>query len=148
FFALNVGGTQKSQNNFSPVIPRTWDDEALADFQLPLAEASASGVFVTSDYYYKIPVAPVYKNYPVYAPGKEPPGYLERLKMQEPQTIFDIAKLKTEKDWIAAGEVIFDLPVSFNGTVSVADVRNPDWYGKVRPHIAKDGTLPYYKVPS
>ena len=31
------GEAQKSENNFSPVIPRTWDEEALALVELPLA---------------------------------------------------------------------------------------------------------------
>ncbi|MBK9706135.1 MAG: hypothetical protein IPO77_03755 [Acidobacteria bacterium] len=49
----------------------------------------------------------IYKSYPIYAPGKEPPGYLEWLKKQEPQIIFDAGKLKTEADWIKAGEIVF-----------------------------------------
>src|SRR5574341_1722029 len=141
----NRGQEQKSSANYSPTIPRTWDEEALAAFQLPLAVASASPVFVTSEYYYSIPVAPVYKNYPVYAPGKEPPGYLEWLKRQEPQFVFDATKLKTGRDWIKAGELIFDLSTNFNGTVTVADVRNPEWHEKVRPGVARDGTLPYFR---
>src|SRR6185436_14831681 len=115
--AIFNGRGQAQESSASPTIPKTWDEDALANFQLPLAEASASPVFVTSEYYYRIPVAPAYKNYPVYVPGKEPPGYLEWLKRQEPQNVFDAAKLKTERDWILAGELIFDLPISFNGTV-------------------------------
>ena len=41
-------------------------------------------------------VRPVYKTYPIYAPGKEPADYLEWLKQQEPEIVFDAAKLKTE----------------------------------------------------
>jgi hypothetical protein len=55
-------------------IPRTWDDQAVASLQLPLAVASASPVQIPSRYYYGIPVRPIYKSYAVYHPGKEPPG--------------------------------------------------------------------------
>src|SRR3974390_2843202 len=65
---------------FTPSIPRTWDDQAMADLEVPLADPSASPKHVSAEYYYKIPVRPIYKNYPVYAPGHEPPGYLEWLQ--------------------------------------------------------------------
>src|SRR5262245_57011307 len=107
-----IGRAQKSGTSSTPAIPKTWDDTALAAYQFPLAVASAPPFFVSSEYYYSIPVALVYKNYPVYEPGKEPPGYVDWLKHQEPQVVFDAAKLKTERDWIKAGEVIFDLPLT------------------------------------
>src|SRR5262245_2572454 len=90
----------QAQSSSVPVIPKTWDDRALARFEVPLAEANASPVPVSADYYYRMAVRPIYKSYPVYAPGKEPPGYIERLKQQEPEIVFDPAKLKTEADWI------------------------------------------------
>jgi hypothetical protein len=59
---------------------------------------------VRPEYYYKIPVRKIYKSYPVYAPGKAPANYLEKLRHLDPEIIFDSSKLKTEKDWIHAGE--------------------------------------------
>ena len=29
---------------------------------------------MTRDFYYKMPIRPIYKSYPVYAPGREPWG--------------------------------------------------------------------------
>ena len=82
-------------------IPRTWDEQALATLEVPLAEASASPVPVSADYYYRIPVRPIYKTYPVYHPGKEPSRYFERLKDLDPEVIsFDVSTLRTETDWI------------------------------------------------
>src|ERR1700730_5928902 len=56
---------------------------------VPLTDASASPRQVSADYYYRIPVRAIYKNYPVYAPGHEPPGYLDWLRKQEPVIVWD-----------------------------------------------------------
>ena len=70
-------------------------DEQMAALELPLADPSVSPKHVPADYYYRIPVRPIYKSYPVYAPGKEPQGYREWLKKQQPETVFDVSRLKT-----------------------------------------------------
>src|SRR4029450_12315334 len=54
------------QENPPAQIPRTWDDQAIATLQAPLCDASSSPVPVSADYYYRIPVRPIYKIYPVY----------------------------------------------------------------------------------
>jgi hypothetical protein len=77
-------------SRFTPVIPRVWDDAEMAALQLPLVDANASPKQIASDYYYRIPMRTIYKNYPVYAPGKESAGYLEWLKQQEPESAFDV----------------------------------------------------------
>ena len=56
---------QNGQENPRPQIPKTWDDQAITTLQVPLAAASASPVPVSADYYYRIPVRPIYKTYPV-----------------------------------------------------------------------------------
>lgn len=125
--------------------PKTWDDEALAALEVPLANPVGSPKHVPADYYYRIPVRPIYKSYPVYAPGHEPPGYLEWLKQQEPVIVWDDGahkpQLETEADWIKAGELVFDAPISYNFLATVAEVRDPTWYEKTRALVAKDGTL-------
>src|SRR5271165_2847378 len=60
-------------------VPRAWDDPAIATVEVPLANPVGSPKHISSDYYYKIPVRPIYKSYPVYAPGHEPAGYMEWL---------------------------------------------------------------------
>ena len=123
-----------------PAIPRTWEDEAVDSAELPLIIESSSPVYVRSQYYYSIPERPIYETYPVYAPGKEPPGYMEGLINQEPVVVFDASKLKTEEDWIKAGETVFDMPVFIQ---PITDVGNPVWYEKTGMPIAKDGTIPF-----
>ena len=141
--------TQKSENNFSPVIPRTWNEEALASVELPLASTGVPSEHVPRDYYYRMPVRPIYKSYPIYAPGKEPRGYFERLKQLEPEIVFDPARLETEADWIKAGELIFDAATGYDSdpgaVVTLADVRNPSWYTKLRVPLTRDGVMPYQR---
>jgi hypothetical protein len=71
-----------------PTIPRTWDDDEIARHEVPLADPTGSPKHVSSGYYYKIPVRPIYKGYPVYAAGREPAGYLDRLKQEEPVIVW------------------------------------------------------------
>ena len=134
---------------FSPTIPKTWDDQSMAILEVPLANPIGSPKHVSADYYYRIPVRPIYKSYPVYAPGHEPPVYMDSLKQREPVVVWDDKghgpSLKTEVDWIKAGEIVFDAPVGLNvqGDVTLAEVREPAWYRKIATPVAKDGTMPF-----
>jgi hypothetical protein len=65
-----------SETSFRPAVPRTWEDQAMAALEVPLANPIGSPKHVPTDYYYRIPVRPIYKSYPVYAPRHEPPGYM------------------------------------------------------------------------
>lgn len=111
--------------------------------ELPLADPAASPKHISADYYYRIPVRPIYKTYPIYAPAKEPAGYLARLSKLEPQMIFDPSKLITEMDWIAAGGLVFDAPIEFvsSGTL-FSEVRDPLWYQKNGVRTTRDGIFP------
>ena len=114
---------------FDPEIPRTWDSAAIHDFELPLADPKGSPVPISEKYYYSLPERVVYKSYPIYHPDHEPEGYQEWLRQQEPQVVFDPANLKTEADWIAAGEMLFDHPIdTFGAIVSNEAVRDSAFY--------------------
>jgi cytochrome c553 len=93
---------------FRPNIPRAWDDGEVEAFQVPLAQRDRSPRFLNSREYYGLKVRPIYRTYPVYAPGREPAGYMEGLKQKEPEIVFDPSRLRTKQDWINAGEVVFD----------------------------------------
>jgi hypothetical protein len=133
----------------APAIPKTWDDEAIATLEVPLANPVGSPKHVSADYYYRIPVPPIYKSYPVYAPGHEPASYMDSLKQQEPVIVWDDAghapPLKTEADWIKAGEIVFDAPTDFDRFITVAESRDPDWYKQIGTPVAKDGTIPFVR---
>lgn len=128
---------QKSVNNAPRTIPKTWDAQALADVEVPLADPSHSPKHISVDNYYRIPVRPIYRSYPRYHPDKEPSGYREWLRQQEPAILWDDGahrpKLVTEEDWIKAGEVVFNAPILFTPQTSTPEER--------RAFIAKTGDL-------
>jgi len=142
---LTSGRANEVTPTFSPTIPKVWDDAEMLTLQVPLANYAASPKQISADYYYRIPVRTIYKNYPVYAPGKEPAGYLEWLKQQEPVSAFEPTSLKTETDWTNAGELVFDSPISYENPVRTADVRDPKWYENLNIPETKDGTLPWFR---
>ena len=140
------GSAQKSTDNWKADIPKTWVDTEMAALEVPLATPSASPLYVPAEFYYRIPVMTIYKNYPVYAPGKEPPGYIDWLKQQEPEVAFDAAKLKSKEDWIKAGEMVFDAPLGTGTILSKPDelyVRDPAWYQATGTLVNRDGVMPY-----
>jgi hypothetical protein len=140
---------QEPRQTFHPIIPKTWVDDDMTSLEVPLANPVGSPKHITADYYYRIPVRPIYKQYPVYAPGHEPPGYIERLGQLEPQIVWDDAghrpALETEADWVKAGEIVFDAhlgPGAILGTVT--DLRDPAWYKSTGAPVTREGVLPFY----
>jgi len=115
-------------------VPKTWNDQVLATLEVPSPEPRYTPVHVGSDYYYRIPVRPIFRTYPRYRPGKEPPGYMEWLRGREPEIVFDPSKLKSEEDWIRAGELVFHYPVdlspSLPGIQDDVVTRSGDLFGK------------------
>ena len=142
---IGGGSAQETIGGANKPIPKTWDDEALASLDVPLADHGVKLKHADASFYYQIPARTIQKSYPVYAPGKEPPGYIEWLKQQDPQVAFDASKLETDEDWIKAGEVVFDTPISRNALGPVEDVRDPAWYQKLSIPVAKDGTVPFLR---
>lgn len=138
--------TPDSKGKWLPTIPKTWDDEAMRSLAIPLAHPEVSPKYISSDYYYRMPVRPIYRSYPVYHPSKEPAEYMNRLKGQEPQIIFDAAQLKTEQDWIKAGEMVFDAAIEFVSSGQLfSGVRDIAWYEKNQVPTTKDGILPFMR---
>ena len=85
-----------------------------------------------------------YKSYPVYHPDREPAGYMEWLRKQEPAIAFDPSTLKTREDWVKAGEMVFNAPTSHNPVFfSAENLRDPSFYKKAGMPVAKDGTIPF-----
>ena len=145
---LGVGVAQERPNG-TVVIPRTWDDAEIARHEVPLAVAAASPKHVSADYYYRIPVRPIYKSYPVYAHGREPAGYVDWLKTQEPVVLWDgtatAPRLETDADWIRAGELVFDAPLVMDVNFAVEDVRSAAWLAHTGAPVAAGGTLPWFQ---
>ncbi|HEY3442684.1 MAG TPA: di-heme oxidoredictase family protein [Paludibaculum sp.] len=124
--------------SFQPEIPRIWDEKELERFEVPLAQRDRSPRYMTPEEYYKLKVRLIYRTYPVYAPGREPAGYIESLKQKEPEILFDASKLKTKEDWIQAGKLVFESePLMFPPPASGVFFPTP-----LPP--SKDGILPEF----
>jgi hypothetical protein len=138
-----VAVTIHGQQSFRPEIPKVWDERALRDMELPVVVPKYSPRPVPAAYYYRIPVRKIYQSYPIYAPGRGPKGYLERLRTVEPEVVFDSAKLNSKQDWIRAGEVIFEAPTAYDvPDLAVRDVVDPAWYAYTGVRLTPDGILP------
>jgi hypothetical protein len=134
FSALAAGQT------FRPDIPRAWEDGNVEDFQVPLAQRDRSPRFLNSREYYALKVRPIYRTYPVYAPHREPAGYMEALRQKDPEIVFDASKLRTKQDWINAGELVFDSS-PFPG-----DPTSPLQQAMVAGSPAtRDGVIPFFR---
>jgi hypothetical protein len=146
FLTITAGQVEQRDASFEPVIPKTWDARALTDLQLPLVDANRSPMDIPVDDYYRIPVRPVYKTYPKYEPDREPTGYQEWLRRQEPVVLWDDGanrpKLVTERDWIAAGEMIFNAPILISPhTANAGQMRT--FIAKTADRYDKDGVSPF-----
>jgi hypothetical protein len=143
--ALSVG--IPDYDKWPPEIPKTWDEEALESMELPMPDPAGSPKYISADYYYRMPVRPVYKTYPVYFPENEPKGYFDKLHKIEPEVLFDASKLKTKEDWIHAGELVFQAPIEFVDSTATlySETRGINWYKKNDVMITKDGIFPYMR---
>ncbi|HLJ46370.1 MAG TPA: hypothetical protein VKU01_10200 [Bryobacteraceae bacterium] len=137
----------------SAQVPRLWDDTVMPNLELPLSHPEFSPKHVTAEFYYKIPVRPIWKSYPVYHPDRMPAGYMEWLTRQEPQQVWAEQTPRTDKEWIEAGELVFDAPIAIGPGASV--LRRPagtnlylldkSWYERVKPPLTREGIVPFYR---
>lgn len=124
-------------------IPPVWRDSDIAGYRLPLAGLGHPPKVVSEQEYYALPEVNL-KTYPVYAPDKEPAGYMSWLEQQEPQPLVDITKLKTEADWIAAGREVFygrELPRFSGSEHNLQMIRNPQVVAAYHLQQTSDGVL-------
>ncbi len=88
-------------------VPKTWDEKQLKDWSTPIAGLGVRPGHFTEEEYYASPVDN-YRTYPVYAAGRGPEGYFERLKALKPARLIEPEKLKTRAQWIAAGKQVWE----------------------------------------
>jgi hypothetical protein len=136
--------------NFGKIItiPRTWDIEKLHSMHLPYPDTTMVAEPVPEDYYYALPERIAYKMYPFYMPGKEPQGYYERLRQQKPEIIFNAADIKTEADWIKAGEIIYDMPEEYRvmDSTFMAGLPQLEKHWRRFMRTTKEGVIPFLSV--
>lgn len=133
-----------AQAQFHPDIPKAWDEEALQAMTTPLAGLKTPIKYAPADWYYRIPERVIYRGYPVYVPNKEPRDYLNFLNAQEPEIVFDTAKMSTESDWLRAGESVFASGEAFD-LLTADDLHDPALWGKFQFRADAEGSLPGWR---
>ena len=124
--------------DFRPEIPRVWNDQDVATFELPLVDRARSPRYLSEKEYYALKVRPIYRTYPVYAPGRAPDGYRESLLQKDPELAFDPAQLRTKEDWIRAGKIVFESQTVFRPAPPTPSV------DPLLP-VSRDGVLPPFR---
>jgi len=147
-FSICVAWAQPdAARSYRPNIPKTWDNQAVRTMELPLVGLGETATHISGDEYYRLPIRKIYRSYPVYHPNREPSGYQQWLKNQEPVSEFDLSKLKTEPDWIKAGEKIFhggsDLATS--AEANFVNSRSAERFQAAAIPVAADGTVPFWR---
>jgi hypothetical protein len=139
-----LGAMPRSQTS---VVPRFWDREQLEDYELPLATPSRTPEHVSREYYYQLPERPLYRSFPVFAPGREPDGYLDALRLRGPEVIpVREADMRSDADWAAAGQLVFEQPIGFNGPiVTLANLRDPEWFRRLNIPVTSEGIVPFVR---
>lgn len=126
-------------------VPRAWSTAALEDWATHIAALGVRpGHFSEAEYY----AAPVtnYRTYPVYAVGKEPAGYWQRLTSSKPEPLIDPAQLKSQADWVKAGRRVWeegDIPVLRDYSPAAIQrfrTLNEPQLRRIKPRA--DGTIP------
>jgi hypothetical protein len=129
---------------WSPRNPKVWDEAALADWMTPVTGLNVRPAHISVKEYYAMPEYNL-RSYPVYMPGREPKGYWEMLRRVGPQRLFEAEKLKTEADWIAAGERIFEESANPQQTTFdpqlIAQIRDPEFMKRHDAKSLPDGTI-------
>lgn len=132
-------------------IPKLWDDEKVKTVHLPMADKTVELKPISEELFYKLKEKVVYKTYPLYMPGREPKGYYEWLMKQDPEIIFDASKLKSEEDWIKAGEIIYEMPENYSMVLDSAfDMKNLNNFFEemkaIHVPFTKEGIIPYFTL--
>ena len=134
---------------FKPEIPKAWDVEQLQSMHLPYADTTIRLGFISEEAYNKLPERISYKTYPFYMPGNEPPGYYDSLSKLDPVINFNENELKTEAEWIKAGELIYELPMNYipldSNMLSLLPLMAEKWKAS-GIHANKKGIIPFVSI--
>jgi len=141
---VNTSSAQEGKPAFRPVVPKTWDDAALADWATPVAGLNLRPTHISGKEYYSLGIENL-RTYPVYYPGREPEGYWEMLQHAGPKPLIEPGKLKTEADWIEAGRRVFDeaddLHLRTFDPKLLAAARSRETFEQAHTEPYPDGTL-------
>lgn len=95
-------------------VPKTWDMQEIKRFHLPPPDSTVIVKYAPEEYYYSLPEHVIYKTYPYYIKEYQPEGYLDSLRKLKPEISFDFSEIKTQEEWIEAGEAVFHWPAAYS----------------------------------
>lgn len=125
-------------------IPKTWDLDAIKKFHLPPPDTTVKVKYAPEEYYNSLPEHVIYKSYPVYVREFEKPGYLDSLRSLKPEIAFDPSKLKTQEDWIRAGEIVFNWPAaSYRPVEAKVGQLDLEHFKKSQAKLTPDGVFAF-----
>jgi mono/diheme cytochrome c family protein len=104
--AVFASAAAQGPPQWTPDVPRVWDEAALSDWATPIAGLNVRPTHMTAAAYYALPEENL-RTYPVYLPGREPQGFADMLRTIGPQPLMEPQSLRTRQDWIRAGERVF-----------------------------------------
>jgi len=144
----SLGAQQSKTKNRTSYIPKVWDEAELADWVTPVAGLNVRPTHMSEKEYYSMPES-ILRSYPVYMPGKEPEGYWEMLQRIGPEQLIQPESLKSEEEWITAGQLVFEqasLPqlITLDPRV-IFEMRSREFLEKQRVKPAADGTIPGFR---
>ena len=94
----------------------------------------------SAEEYHKAPVDNL-RTYPVYFPGREPAGYWDMLQSVGPKPLIEPDTLKSDADWVRAGQRVFDeFDIAAFRVLDpkvVALARSPEGFAKARVTAAR-----------
>jgi cytochrome c2 len=147
FFALTGSFSFHKQ---APDLPKVWTDERMQSLFLPMADSSVKMHAPSAAFYYQQTERVMYKSYPMYMPGREPKGYYDWLKQQEPQIAFNPDEIKSEADYIKAGEVLYDFPTGFGISIDSTFLNNINFWKEQWQRMGvtttKEGIIPQLSI--
>ena len=122
-------------------IPKTWDEVAIKKNHLPPPDPSVVVQYASEEYYNALPNHVITKTFPVYVREFEKPGYIDSLRQLKTEIAFDPTKLKTQQDWIKAGELVFNWPAVFRLAKEKTSVLSAESFKK-SGRLTKEGDYP------
>jgi hypothetical protein len=142
-----VSAQTQPAGSYRPDIPKAWDGEAVRTMELPLVGLGEAATHISAEEYYRLTVRKIYRSYPVYHPDREPKDYQEWLQNREPVIEFDVSKLKTQADWIKAGEQIFQgaSDRAASAESNIVNSRRAERFQAAAIPVAADGSVPFWR---
>lgn len=131
-----------------PDVPRVWDDAELAEWATLVAGLNIRLSHISPKEYYSLPIEN-YRSYPVYIPGREPEGYWEMMQHIGPKPLIEPDTLKSEADWVKAGQKVFEEATSAQLTTFdsklITQVRSREFMEGQGAKPFPDGTLDFLR---